>query len=145
VTVSDIYFPDLLPTSVTIPAHALTGGQITVSWVVANHGLSDATGQWFDYVYLASDSLGQGPAFVAFQTNSTPLPIGASYTNQATFYLPNVPANYWIVVTSDGGNVVTELNKQNNSFVSVTPITVDADYRAVLTGATPSLPARPSF
>ncbi len=139
--VSDIYYADLAPTSLTFPTNGVTGRQITVSWVVSNQGLAAAKGSWFDYVYLASDSLGQQPTLVDFETNAAPLPIGASYTNQASFTLPEAPGNYWIVVAADGGNVVSELNKQNNSAITPLPVAVDASYRAALTGVSPAVAA----
>jgi hypothetical protein len=140
-TVSDIYYADLTPTSLTFPTNVVTGQQITMSWVVANHGLADATGAWSDYVFLASDSLGEQPTLVNFETNAAPLPIGASYTNQSTFAMPQAPGNYWIVVTTDAGDVVPELNKQNNSAIMPIPVVVDAAYRAALTGVSPAVAA----
>ncbi|HEY9510213.1 MAG TPA: CARDB domain-containing protein, partial [Verrucomicrobiae bacterium] len=138
VTVSDIYFPDLAPISVTAPAQALTDNQISVNWIIANKGLADATNHWIDYVYLASDNLGQNPILIGFQTNTTSLLVGASYTNHASFYLPDAPGNYWLIITADGGNRVSELNKQNNNFIGATPIAVNAAYRAALTSAAPT-------
>jgi hypothetical protein len=140
-TVSDIYYADLTPTSITIPTNAMTSQQITVGWVVANHGLTGANGAWYDFVYLASDSLGQQQTLVAFETNASPLAIGASYTNQTSFYLPQVPGNYWVVVATDAGNAVSEINKQNNTGITPMPIVVNPAYRATLTGVSPAVAA----
>jgi hypothetical protein len=138
-TISDVYYPDLAPVTVTVPTNALTEQQVTVTWAVTNKGLASATNRWYDYVYLSSDTLGQQASLVAFKTNPVSLVIGATYTNTASFYLPNVPGTYWIVVVSDGGNVVSELNKQNNTLVSSNAMQVQPLYRAMLTSATPQV------
>jgi hypothetical protein len=142
-TVADIYVPDLVPTAINFPTNGLTSSQFTVNWVVANNGLGPATNQtWYDYVYLATGTVGQNEVLVAAVTNASGLPVGASYTNQASFYMPAVPGNYWIVVVTDGGNVVTELNKQNNTLISSLPTSANPVYRAALTNVTPNVAAQ---
>jgi hypothetical protein len=142
-TIVDIYLPDLVTTAVTFPTNGLTSGQFTVNWVVANNGLGATTNQtWYDYVYLAGDNVGQNEALVAAVTNVSGLLVGASYTNQASFYLPATPGNYWVVVVADGGNVVPELNKQNNTLISSGPLAVNPVYRAAITTVTPSVAAQ---
>ncbi len=139
-TVSDIYLPDLSPASITVPTTALTSGQLIVSWVIANRGLGAATNQtWYDYVSVASDSVGQNQTLVAAVANPSGLAVGASYTNQASFYLPPTPGDYWIIVVADGGNVVSELNKQNNALVSSLPIAVNPAYGAAITNVAPAV------
>ena len=140
-TVSDIYMPDLVPTSVTVQSNALTGQTITVSWVVANNGLSSATNSWYDAVFLATDSAGSDEQAFAYATNKYSLPIGASYTNQATFALPTIPGNFWIVIAADTLNSVTEINELNNSLVSTHPIVVNPLYRATISNVTPTVAA----
>jgi hypothetical protein len=142
-TIADIYLPDLVTTAITFPTNGLTGGQLTVNWVVANNGLGATTNQtWSDYVYLATDIFGQNETLVAAVTNVSGLAIGANYTSQASFYLPTAPGNYWIIVVADGGNVVTELNKQNNTLVSSLPLAVNPAYRAAIINVTPSVAAQ---
>jgi hypothetical protein len=137
-SVSDIYLPDLVPTVIMAPTNGPTSGQVTLSWVVVNNGLAATTNQtWNDYVYLASSSVGQSQTFIAAVPNMSALPIGASYTNQATFFLPPTPGNYWFMVVVDGGNVVAELNKQNNTLVSSQPVVVNPAYRATITNVVP--------
>jgi hypothetical protein len=139
-TVSDIYLPDLVPTIINGPTNAMTGAALSVNWVIANNGLGAATNRtWYDYVYLASSAAGQNPTLAAFATNPAALPIGASYTNQATLYLPPTPGSYWVSVVTDGGGAVNELNKQNNTLVSLQPVVVNPAYRAAITNVAPSV------
>ena len=138
-SISDIYYPDLAPVSIIAPTDAATSQQITVSWVVVNNGLASATNSWYDYVYLTSDAMANDAALVGFETNPAPLAIGAAYTNQVSFYLPEAPANYWFMIVSDAGNAVTEISKANNTVFSSAPISVNAAYRAELTGAAPAV------
>jgi hypothetical protein len=142
-TVSDIYVPDLVPTAINFPTNGLTSSQFTVNWVVANNGLGPATNQtWYDYIYLATGPVGQHQILIGLVTNASGLPVGSSYTNQASFYLPAVPGNYWLEVVADGGNVVTELNKQNNTLISSASTSVNPVYRAALTNVTPTVAAQ---
>ena len=142
-TITDIYLPDLVPTAILFPTNGLTSSQLTVNWVVANNGLGATTNQtWYDYVYLATGNVGQNETLVAAVTNGSGLTVGASYTNQASLYLPAASGNYWVVVVADGGNLVTELNKQNNTLISSVPVAVNPAYRAALTNATPAVAAQ---
>src|SRR5581483_7590527 len=139
-TVSDIYLPDLVPTAIIIPGNAPANSQLTVSWVITNKGLGAATNtSWYDNVFLASGSAGQGEILSAAVANPSTLPVGASYTNQVSIALPPTPGNYWIVVQADSANALAELNKQNNLLVSSQPIVVNAPWRAAITNVTPSV------
>ena len=139
--ISDVYLPDLVPVSVTIPTNATTSAAITISYVVANNGLGVASNSWIDFIYVASDSQAQQQTFITsvLRTNPVPLGIGATYTNQASFFLPPTPGNYWITVVADATSQLPELNENNNTFISTQPIAVNAAYRASVSGVTPSL------
>jgi hypothetical protein len=137
--VSDIYQPDLVPGSIAAPTNANTSQQITISWVVSNNGLGAAITNWLDYVYVASDKVGQNQTVVAILGRPSTLAVGASYTNHATFFLPPTPGNYWIEVTTDPAASVSEINKLNNTTFSALPITVQPAYRATISSATPAV------
>jgi len=142
-TVSDIYLPDLSVSSINVPGTGLTGSQLTVSWVVLNSGLGAATNvTWNDDVYLSSDPVGQNETIIGSYPNVSGLAIGASYTNQTTFDLPALPGDYWIIITTDSGDLVTELNKNNNTAATAQPIVANPAYRAQLTGAAPAVATR---
>jgi CARDB/Divergent InlB B-repeat domain/Bacterial Ig-like domain len=139
-TVSDIYLPDLVPTAIIVPSNAPAGSQLTLSWVITNKGLGAATNaNWYDAVYLSSSSAGQSQTLSATANAPAALPIGASYTNQASIALPPTPGSYWVIVQADAGNALTELNKQNNTLVSPTPVVVSPPWRAAITNATPAV------
>ncbi|MEI9864604.1 MAG: CARDB domain-containing protein [Limisphaerales bacterium] len=141
-TISDIYLPDLVCSSITAPTNALTGQLITVNWKVSNNGLGAATNHnWYDYVYLATDSPDGNWTIYAVKPSVAALAVGESYTNSASFELPSQPGTFWVIVTANGNNAITELNANNNSAVGWPPITVNPAYRAQLTSVTPGTAA----
>ena len=130
--VTDIHLPDLAVPAVNVPADSAGGERVTASYVVKNSGLDAATGLWSDAVWYSSSPNGANPVYVggAIQTNS--LAIGESYTNAVSFLSPQSPGAYYLVVTADAGNNITELSEANNTAVSSTTFQVDAPYRATV-------------
>ncbi|MCO5051617.1 MAG: Ig-like domain-containing protein [Verrucomicrobiae bacterium] len=137
-TVSDIYLPDLVSAVISAPTEAFTEQQVSVSWQITNHGLGSTTNQnWFDYVYLASDSVGGGQMLVAAKPNVRALAVGESYTNTASFYLPALPGNFWLLIEANGNRSLTELKTVNNTAAAASPLTVHPAYRAELLDVSP--------
>jgi hypothetical protein len=137
-SVSDIYLPDLVPAIVSTPTNAYTEQQITVTWKVTNSGLGATTNlNWFDYVYLANDGLGGGQTLFAAKSRVKSLAVGESYTNAASFYLPPLPGNFWVIVEANGNRTITELRTANNTTFAPAPIAVNPAYRAELLTAAP--------
>ncbi len=137
-TVSDIYLPDLVPGVISAPTEAFTEQQVSVSWRVTNHGLGSTTNPaWFDYVYLASDTVGGGQMLVAAKPNLQALAVGESYTNTASFYLPALPGNFWLLIEANGNRSVTELKTVNNTVAAAAPLLVNPAYRAELLDVSP--------
>jgi large repetitive protein len=48
--------PDLVVSAAAAPAQAALGEQIAVSWSVTNQGAATAQNNWYDYVYLSTDT-----------------------------------------------------------------------------------------
>jgi subtilase family serine protease len=150
---------DLVATALTGPAQALPQQAINLTWTVANQGAMAATGaygggccgsyQWFDGVYLSSDTVvDAGDVFVGDlgTANQYVLAAGASYTATKTFALPqSAGGRYYLIVKADHSGRAFESNETNNTFA--TPIDVlPVDGPAVSLGdADWSVVASPSF
>ncbi len=118
--------PDLIVQNVTVPSSAFSGTSITVSWEVKNVGSGD-TGStlWYDLVGLSEDNIDQTDGgidpLVASDINVTALSSGQSYTNTATFTLPQgISGNYFIFVRTDALGIkpkynIEELDESNNN------------------------------
>ncbi|MCP5528372.1 MAG: hypothetical protein H7A47_16405 [Verrucomicrobiales bacterium] len=59
----------------------------------------------------------------------------------ATFRLPRVPGDYWLIVQADGSNHVAEVNELNNYTIAATPLHVDPAYTATVQAAVEVAPA----
>lgn len=115
--------PDLQVQSVTAPANAFSGDQISLSWTVKNTGPGDVPPQqqsWIDAVYLSADAtldvntdIKLGEAGI-----STALASNASYTvSNRIFTLPEgIFGNFYVFVLTDkNGNVFENIGESNNS------------------------------
>lgn len=141
---SDIDLPDLQVTNINLPANAVSGQLVNVSWTVANAGLSTAIHPWYDNVSVSVTSDGFGPQSIGQYTISDDLPMSQSYTRNAAVLMPANPGTYYLVVTSDALGTVRELSERNNAMVSVTPIEVKPAYRATVSaGLKQALPGTP--
>ncbi|MBL0007202.1 MAG: right-handed parallel beta-helix repeat-containing protein [Saprospiraceae bacterium] len=110
--------PDLVVDTVIAPPTAFTGQSIEVEWVVRNQGAGSSQGVlWSDAVYLSSDAT-LNPSldfYLGSVQNLTALDSGMSYTNEATFTLPNYSVgNYYVFVYSDRFSNLTETDNNNN-------------------------------
>lgn len=112
--------PDLIVQNVQVPTNAFSGQSITISWEVHNQGAGDTGGRtWFDRVGLSEDNFdhtgGVDPA-VAGKVNLTALNSGESYTNTATFDLPQgISGSYFIFIQTDSNRDLLESEEGNNN------------------------------
>jgi hypothetical protein len=119
--------PDLVVTSITIPATAYSEQVIGVEWIVQNQGAGlTVPGTWFDNIYLSPD-----PTYNSFDpllgsiANLTSLPAGQSYSHAANVTLPQgTNGLYYIIVKTDHYNGVKETSDANNTTYSVSQINV---------------------
>lgn len=131
--------PDLVISNLVVAASGLTDAYFVVNFreqnlgspfaIVANPpGITNIAQR----VFLSADAFPGDDTFlgaVVFDGSVNP------YTfldRSATFRLPNVPGNYWIVVQADGSNSVSEVSEGNNFAVSATPIQVNPAYTATV-------------
>jgi CARDB/Immunoglobulin I-set domain len=138
-SVTDIMLPDLVVTSVTGPASGFTGQQIDVSYRVDNLGVAAVTNPVTVAVFLSPDPMPDNNAVLVgdfiFDQNAQPIPPGQWFSESVAAFLPQTPGNYWVIVTADPNNVITELSKNNNTRVSAQPIQVAAEYTALVSVA----------
>src|SRR5262249_27562046 len=121
--------PDLLVTTVTVPANAVEGAIVDVSWTVRNDGAGAANGSWVDRVYLQKAGNPTAPKIeVGTFIYTGPLGVGVSYTRSEGIRLPTqVNDLYTVIVTTNAGNDLYEHGATaNNSRSSEAPVAVSA-------------------
>ncbi|HEY4313325.1 MAG TPA: CARDB domain-containing protein [Pirellulales bacterium] len=121
---------DLDVTSVGTPSSATAGQSVSFSWTVLNNGPNATTAtQWADQVVVSQDdslaTAGDNIVVGSF-THSGALAVGASYSNSASFALPDTfSGTYYVFVTTNDDNGVSEdpgaVNTASAAF-SVTPL-----------------------
>ncbi|MEX2307284.1 MAG: CARDB domain-containing protein [Pirellulales bacterium] len=119
---------DLAVGTITVPTNGVPGQNATISYTVQNQGANDATGAWFDSIYIsADDQWDLGDAFFGRVHHQGGVLAGASYTEMLTAPLPGVlPGNYHVIVRSDIRNHIAEADENNNVGGSLNQFSVDA-------------------
>lgn len=121
-TFTVLYPPDLVVDSVLAPPNGFSGQPLTLSWVISNIGpTTTGMASWRDYVYLSADTILQLSIDVQLgnRTNFSALTPGQSYSNTATFTLPQgISGIYYLFILTDRNFSLTEGNEQNNSNIS---------------------------
>jgi len=120
---------DLVISSVTTPAGTQIAGQpVTLQWQVKNQGQNAANGYFRDAVYLSLDTLFDAATDILMGTvdgTSNIIP-GQTINRQLTAVLNNVvTGNYYVIVRADILNNLTEINENNNTGISTSPIVID--------------------
>jgi subtilase family serine protease len=138
--------PDLEVVDVAAPATALAGRAITFSYTVANNGATATpNSSWTDAYYLSADPVLDGSDFaLGSRSRSGVLDAGEEETITRTFTLPtNVVGSRYVLVVTDSGNQVFEINKVNNRAASaVLQVGIDApDLRVVFAGLSADNPS----
>ncbi len=144
IIVIDIDLADLVVSSLTAPASALTNSSVNVAWTIANNGYATAQGTWTERVYVSKDNLVGNDTLAGQYTFTGPLGEGQSYDRNVPVRLPNIPGNYWIVVESDIANSVNEGLETNNARITSIPITVAPAYSATVMTDVEMAPANTS-
>ena len=129
--------PDLAPVALVAPALVSAGQLVEVSWTVTNPSSVIAWADWYDSVYLSTDSvLGSNDIRVMADSVSdvSPLDEGASYTRTHDVFIPSSVAagEYNLIVATDrlgfGSFDLQHNNKQRETSESnnelAVPITV---------------------
>ena len=133
ITITDVNLPDLVVTGFQFPEVGGTESQVSATYTVKNQGVAPARGAFVQRLYLSADPfLGNDTFLSQYVWPGPSLPTGSSFDVRHSFYLPRVPGNYYLIAVTDAAGAVSELNEDNNSRVSVTPIQVDTTYTATV-------------
>jgi Ca2+-binding RTX toxin-like protein/subtilase family serine protease len=121
--------PDLTVVLTSQPTSVSLGDTLTIGWQVSNT-LSTANADWSDRVYISSDRyISSDDLYFDYSASGkSPLAANANYQQTANITindLNRLGSQYAIVVT-DVNNAQAESNENNNTAISVTPITVTA-------------------
>ncbi len=119
--------PDLTVSSISAPASAFSGSDITVGWTVQNDstGVTGST-QWYDFIYLSADStFDASDVYVGHELNKTALGQGQSYSNTKTIGIPNgYIGTRYIIISTDHYNQLNEKDNSNNRRARSIPISL---------------------
>jgi len=125
-------FADLTVSTVTAPASAVIGEQVTVSWTVTNTNNAWAitpTSQWYDHVLLSRDAIhgnGDDRLVGQFLHNGT-LAVEASYIGNGNITIPgDLRGAYHLFVVTDASNAVYEFVHEGDNVSAAQPINVTA-------------------
>ncbi len=119
---------DLVAGTVTIPANALAGQDITVSYQVTNGGGNPADGSWVDSLYLSPTPnwVVSDPLLGQVHQTQDVAP-GGSYTGSLTAPVPGVtPGSYYVILRTNILDTLPESTLTNNLSASLTQTAIDA-------------------
>ncbi|RUZ17283.1 CARDB domain-containing protein, partial [Mesorhizobium sp. M7A.F.Ca.CA.001.09.1.1] len=114
--------PDLQVSSLAVPATAISGDRVTVSWHVLNAGTRETRQDaWVDRVFLSRDgSLDTGDYELGSFQHNGKLAIGAAYTALLDVDLPEfIDGDFHIIVETDA--------RSQRATTSLAPSTIAAD------------------
>ncbi|MBI4597760.1 MAG: cellulase family glycosylhydrolase [Candidatus Omnitrophica bacterium] len=128
---------DLVMTTLTTSATAVTGSTLAITNTVTNQGIGAASSFYVGFYLSADPLLGPGDLLLGSRSLNS-LAVGASST--ATTTLPVsaalTPATYSILAKADFTNARVETNETNNTLATATPVTITPGADLVMTALT---------
>tara|TARA_R110002049_G_scaffold2750_10_gene22473 strand:+ start:128718 stop:144401 length:15684 start_codon:yes stop_codon:yes gene_type:complete len=130
--------PDVSPSSLTVPATAISGDTISVAFSAENTTTIPAVADWRDAVFLSDDAvLDATDRKLASIASVSALAGGETYDSTVDVALPGVDAgDYFILVQIDDEGDQPETDETNN--VISQPITIDAPNLTMVSTTAPS-------
>ncbi|HZR18708.1 MAG TPA: CARDB domain-containing protein [Verrucomicrobiae bacterium] len=125
--------PDLVISSLLATNHVFTSQLLNAQVRLENQGLLAANGDMVQQIFVSSSPVAGSGTLSAVADFNGVLGVGQFLDQSVALLAPAVPGTYWLIAQADGNNNVLELSENNNSFVSPTPLTVDAAYTATIT------------
>jgi subtilase family serine protease len=129
--IAELERPDLVVTEVTpSTTTAEFGSTLDISWIVANNGLREATGNWTDRIYLSSDDTlsGDDILLTGLPTGEITLLPSGSISRTTSVILPLnddlTAGTYYLLVQTDALGNQLELNETNNIRATAINLTV---------------------
>ncbi|HKQ36689.1 MAG TPA: CARDB domain-containing protein, partial [Verrucomicrobiae bacterium] len=135
IVVSDVDLPDLMVASIAVPVGGVTDSSTSITYRLANQGLTPAGSNITTRVFISRDPLVGDDVLAGQYTFAGVIPPGLFFEQTVSLRLPSAGGEYWIVVLCDANSSVREVLEDNNVGVSATPIHVRAAYEATV--ATP--------
>ncbi len=119
---------DLVAGTVTIPANALAGQDITVTYQVTNAGGNPADGSWVDSLYLSpTPTWSVSDPLLGSVDQTQDIAPGGSYTGTLTAPVPGVtPGSYYVILRTNILDTLPESTLSNNESASLTQTAIDA-------------------
>ncbi len=91
--------PKIAISNIVVPAHALSGQVVPVTWTLTNQGTTTAGGPWSEEIFVASSAAGGNPRSLGVFTYQGAIGAGQSTTQTANVALPaGLTGSEWIVV-----------------------------------------------
>jgi YD repeat-containing protein len=117
---------DLVVGAIPVPANAVPGQDISITYTVTNEGNDTAIGRWSDTLFLSTDDVFDSSDIVLGEVPHVgDLAPGESYTETLTAPLPGIsPGEHFVIVRSDIRNQVPEISEQNNIRASVDQVDI---------------------
>jgi hypothetical protein len=134
---------DIVVGTIDVPAAAVPGEAMTVSWIVRNEGSNPARGTMRDALFLSSDAtwdvddpiLGTSEREIDLAPGaeleaSAKIDLRSAYlletNSEVTEVVPGLsPGAYFVIVRADIANGIRETDDENNTVASTEPVDVD--------------------
>jgi subtilase family serine protease len=110
--------PDLQVTAVTRPSVVFSGNNIPIAYTVKNKGNGGTrTSNWYDYIYLSTDSVFNGSAQLKRTVNHNgALEPDSQYSVSTTIFIPLTSSGrHFVYVVTDAVNNVYEHTSEGNN------------------------------
>ncbi len=106
--------------SITVPAAASPGDEITISYTVRNSSTATLTGEWDDSIYLSTDgTFDPSDLLIGRVTHSGGLAALGSYTETLTARMPGVlDGDFQVIVLADSKRRIPDTNRADNMGVA---------------------------
>ena len=123
---------DLLVTEIIAPDQSNVGENIIINFTVRNQGGSYA-GEWEDDIYLSNDtSLDDSDIYILHSVEQRYIAAGESYTESFDIRIPDMPiGDYYIIVKTDGSDLVVESKEWNNALMRHMAIGIDGGFSEI--------------
>ena len=104
-----------------LPALALAGSEITVSWRLRNQGSNDIRSNIQELIYLSTDNtIGTNAIYVGSMNSQVSIAPGEMENHTYTFKVDGViDGQYHLIVRTDASHRLRDINRNNNTAASV--------------------------
>lgn len=109
--------PDLAPLSIqmTNPVVGLPNPTVTLISAVTNQGAADATGYWYDRLFISTQPVYDYNAIYLADITESSLPAGSAHWATNLLQLPVTQSGqYYVLLVADAFNYVVESDESNN-------------------------------